>query len=469
MHARTRWLTIVLVAVVALAPGGALAKVKKKTVAKIWPSGAALALDAAGVPRLAFQSPDHRPFHAVRPDKKFVSEQVEDGRDAGWYAAIGVDSLGRAHMAYHAEQGFEQKLVYAFSDGGPWQTEDVDDGGYATSLALDADDQVHLLYTDGSGNLEYAQQEDVGWEFHALGFTANWFRTTSLALDADGNAHACYVRNTGFGVEAYYATNASGDWAETLLDGEGHLCSLALDGAGLPWVAVFAPDAVALHHHDGMAWSADTLVDFGLELPGFTIGPDGIALALDAADKPHLVATFFATSAGRGAEVQLFLAHDGEEWRAALLGTKDEGFDPVLAFGPDGVLHGIWRSGGEDQAKLSYLQATFPDLAGSWSGVALLPGGIAGTLTVANEGTDKSKSTPVALYRSADPVWDLGDLPIEAKLKVGSVKPGAARSVEIEVPTFAFASGDYLIAVIDPEKSLDDLDRSDNTVAAQIP
>lgn len=112
---------------------------------------------------------------------------------------------------------------------------------------------------------------------------------------------------------------------------------------------------------------------------------------------------------------------------------------------------------------------SFPDLAGSWSGVALLPGGVASTLTVANQGTDKSKSTPVALYRSADPVWDLGDLPIPAQLEVGSVKPGAARSVEIEVPTFAFASGDYLIAVIDPEKSLDDLDRSDNTLAAQIP
>jgi hypothetical protein len=253
MSSRTRWWVIGLVVLVGLAPAGALAKVKKKTAAKIWPGHSALALDAAGVPHLAYQSLGFRPFHAARPDQKFVSEQVEDVSDAG------------------------------------------------------------------------------------------------------------------------------------------------------------------------------------------------------------------------SAEVQVFLADDGEEWRAALLGTKDEGFDPVLKVGPDGVLHGIWRSGGEDKAKLSYFQATFPDLAGSWSGVALLPGGVAGTLTVANEGTDKSKSTRVALYRSADPVWDLGDLPIPAQLKLGSVKPGAARRVEIEVPTFAFASGDYLIAVIDPEKSLDDLDRSDNTVAAQIP
>jgi hypothetical protein len=456
--------------VVLLLPAAAAAKLTKKSVAKIWPSYSALALDANGVPHIAYQSPDHRPYHAARVGKKFVSELVDDASDAGWHPALGVDSQGHVHMAYHAERMLPthaQKLVYAFSDGGPWQIEEVDDGGEATSLALDSDDQAHLFYVGASSPLlRYAQQEDLGWEFHDTGLATNSSRTTDLALDADGNAHACYTDDT---IGADYASNAEGDWAETVLDVNAHLCSLALDADDRPQVATLGPDAVRLFRHDGMGFVEETVVDFTDVLPGYAIGPDGLALALAADGRAFLIVTIFVNDGAGGAELQVFIAHDGEEWLAAPLGNKDEGFDPVLAVAPDGTLHGIWRSLGEDSAKLSYFMATFPDLAGSWSGVAAAAGVVTGTLTVENQGSDKSKSAPVELYLSDDAVLGPGDSLLPGKVKVGSVAPGAERAVAVEAEVAGPVSGTYLIAVIDPDKDIEDLDRSDNTVATPIP
>jgi hypothetical protein len=118
---------------------------------------------------------------------------------------------------------------------------------------------------------------------------------------------------------------------------------------------------------------------------------------------------------------------------------------------------------------LAYFEASFPDLAGSWSGVVAAAGVVSGTLTVENQGMGKSKSAPISLYLSSDATLDPGDTRLPARLKVGGLAPGAERAVRVAVEVAGAVSGLYLIAVIDPEKSLDDLDRSDNTVAAQIP
>jgi hypothetical protein len=462
-------LAVTLVAV--LLPAAAAAKLTKKSVAKIWPSQVGFALDAAGVPHLAYSSPDHLPFHAVQVSKKFESTLVDARPDAGWDAAVGVDAMGGVHVAYHAERlpAHEQLLVYAYSDGGPWQVEDVAPGGYGTSLAVDGDDRAHLLYSDGSGNLSYAEQEDNGFEIHPLGFQANAFRPTSLALDADGHAHACWVNNTGLGVDAFYGTNAAGDWEQTLLDANGHLCSLALAADGTPIVATLGPEALRLFRQGGMGFDEEVIIDFDDALPGIGIGPDGVAVAVGEGGRAFLVATIYASQGGGGSELQLFFADDGEEWLFAVVGTKDEGFDPRLAIGPDGRLQGIWRSGGDDSAKLSYLTATFPDLAGSWGGVAASGGLLSGTLTVENEGSEKSKSAPIALYLSSDAVLDGGDTLLPGKFKAGGVAAGDLHEVAIEVEVMGSVSGLYLIAVLDPDKDLEDLDRSDNTVAALIP
>jgi hypothetical protein len=62
-----------------------------------------------------------------------------------------------------------------------------------------------------------------------------------------------------------------------------------------------------------------------------------------------------------------------------------------------------------------------------------------------------------------------GDSLLPGKVKVGSVAPGAERAVAVEAEVAGPVSGTYLIAVIDPDKDIEDLDRSDNTVATPIP
>ena len=118
---------------------------------------------------------------------------------------------------------------------------------------------------------------------------------------------------------------------------------------------------------------------------------------------------------------------------------------------------------------LAYFEASFPDLAGSWSGVVAAAGVVSGTLTVENQGTGKAKGVPITLYLSSDATLDPADTRLPAKLEVRGLAPGAERVVRVAVEAAGAVSGLYLIAVIDPNKNLDDLDRSDNTVAAQIP
>ena len=118
---------------------------------------------------------------------------------------------------------------------------------------------------------------------------------------------------------------------------------------------------------------------------------------------------------------------------------------------------------------LAYFEASSPDLAGSWSGVGVAAGVLRGTLRVENQGTGKAKGVPISLYLSSDAVLDPGDTRLPARLKLRGLAPGAERAVAVSVEAASARSGLYLIAVIDPDNELDDLDRSDNTVAARIP
>jgi hypothetical protein len=256
---------------------------------------------------------------------------------------------------------------------------------------------------------------------------------------------------------------------ETPLDADGALAALALDAAGRPRVAVLTPAQVVWFQHDGAAWSSEVAFDLAQALPFFRFEPDGIALALDAGDRPFLLVTFLATLATKGQEILLLLRHDGEAWRSALLAKKDAGFHPRLVAAPGGGLHGTWQLGAPNSPSLLHGVFTFPDLAGAWGGVGEAGGVVRGTLAVENRGTQRAQGVPVALYRSGDAVLDAGDVFLGPKPRLRSLAPGAASELSIEVELAGDPSGEYLIAVIDPERKLDDLDRRDNTLAAPIP
>ena len=115
-------------------------------------------------------------------------------------------------------------------------TETVDaEGGEYSSIALDSSDKVHISYI-GVGALRYATNASGSWVIEDL--DARGEEHTSIAVDSLDNVHISYGAYdpdewTGFGRNLKHATNASGSWVTTILDGdwcfEGISSSIALD------------------------------------------------------------------------------------------------------------------------------------------------------------------------------------------------------------------------------------------------
>jgi hypothetical protein len=129
--------------------------------------------------------------------------------------SLAVDHAGAAHVAFNGAPP-DYGLQYATNRGGAWTTTMLDTG-YANgvSLAVDAGDKVHIVYSS-AGALKYAQDLSGAWVSDVLQDTGSP-NHAGLALDAAGEAHISYVdgRNGG---ELRYLSNTSGSWRAIPVD-----------------------------------------------------------------------------------------------------------------------------------------------------------------------------------------------------------------------------------------------------------
>jgi hypothetical protein len=89
------------------------------------------------------------------------------------------------------------------------ETVDSEDAGYATSIAVDSWDKVHISYVgwDGTNSLlKYATNASGDWVIT----TVDVGSSSSIALDSSGKAHISYYDNTNSGLK--YATNRDGEY-----------------------------------------------------------------------------------------------------------------------------------------------------------------------------------------------------------------------------------------------------------------
>ncbi len=89
-------------------------------------------------------------------------------------------------------------------------------------------------------------------------------------------------------------------------------------------------------------------------------------------------------------------------------------------------------------------------------------------LEVRDDGPGNSKSARIALYLSSDTALDGGDVAVTLRKVAGPVAPGKSRRVKISFTRRGSLAGRYLVAVLDPQARLDDLDRPNDTIAGLL-
>lgn len=436
--------------------------VKPRNLAKANQGVCAVALAPDGLPHAAYQGADYHLYHAWLTGTKWQHEPIDNTSDCGWGNSIAVDAAGVVHATYGAFRGLgAQKLVYARRDADGWQITDLGVDGEQTRLCLDAAGNPHVLFISGM-TYAYARSDAKGWQIEDTGLPWSWC-SAGLAVDGAGAAHISYAVNYG---GCFYATNASGDWQVTpLVDGTVAHTSLALDPNGRPCVAVALPQTLRCFQFDGTVWQQTDLLDATM-LPGFVL--DGVALALGPGGRPRAL---LAGSVGGALEIALYAYDNGLAPAGILVDTKNAGFYPSLALGPDGVGHGTYCAGAQGRSTARYVRLALPDLTGAWAAAGLDAGTgtFTGTLRVRNPGPVKSPATGVSFFVSEDPLLDAGDVPLGPVLKLKSLKPGGTLDLPVRLTDARLTPGRHLIAVIDPTMVTGDPNAMDNVVPVQLP
>jgi hypothetical protein len=259
---------------------------------------AALALGPAGQPHVVYCEMVcngytcfcGQQYYAHRDDDGWRREKLWAGYS--WPSIVAVDASDRPHMVYTEVHGAMQTQThpfYAFYDGTSWITETLAETAKEFTLAFDVAGRLHMgCYDRQDGQVKHAVRESGGWQVEAVDGEVDFVSAISLALDAAGRPHLLYVESKDEGgTAARYAFRDGAGWHVVVLSMPGQFGlrgpAFAVGAAGYPHMAYHAAEGEALiyAHYNGAQWQIEVV-----ESPDALW--DDIALALDAAGRPHI-------------------------------------------------------------------------------------------------------------------------------------------------------------------------------------
>lgn len=268
---------------------------------------------------------------AVDLDWQIITVDAEGGSET----SLALDADGNVHIAYTYDDGSEgtflPDLKYANNTNGTWVTQTVDSAGsvgWGCSMALDAQGHAHISYwTYTTEDLKYATNKDGFWNITTVDSGAV-SQYTSIALDPQGFAHISYQSND----RLCYANNTGGSWTTQQVDStgfSGESSSIGIDSQGNAHISYYTviggsyvPGYLYYANNTGGSWSIQTLdSDEPLKIGEYH------CLSIDDDDNVHI-----AYSWKNSTEYNQALKYINNTFGTWTASVVDDSFDPTTNY-----------------------------------------------------------------------------------------------------------------------------------------
>jgi len=271
---------------------------------------------------------------------------------------LAADSDGWAHIVCTPYEAETSSVIYWTNRGGTWEdTLMAGDYSRLPAIALDPQDNVHLIYNDSANAMHYATHINGGWEDDVLAYPNWFFVAQDLAVDGNGAAHIAVV-DAVYGmvqnVTIYHFNNIGGIWKKkrvmhtTSYSAWITEISIATDSQAQPHIAYGNSDQMIYTTPVGGEWPLITVESL--------VSPQYPRLLIASGDKVYLG---YYQQAKYGSKV---VRKTGDDWPAVLdYSGGDTAFFVHLALDAAGHRHVCYF----DMAAREMRYAT--DAGGAWS------------------------------------------------------------------------------------------------------
>ncbi|MBN2261077.1 MAG: hypothetical protein JW702_11050 [Clostridiales bacterium] len=137
----------------------------------------------------------------------------------GFAGSIAFDSNNSPHVCYIVSSFLEQTtrtgLHYGVWNGTNWCTQTVDPNGSQGVIVVDSNDNPHILYYESPGNLKHAFWNGSNWIINFVDSSGWCGRYFDITMDSSGNPHIVYFQREK--LELTYGVWDGFDWVITVV------------------------------------------------------------------------------------------------------------------------------------------------------------------------------------------------------------------------------------------------------------
>lgn len=157
--------------------------------------------------------------HAYYNGSSWAFQKIDNytGLNTIWYPSIAIDSNDKLHVAYLCYD----KLRYAYFDGVSWSVENVDDCIAFVSIAVDSENNPHVVYRKTTTGLNYAYYNGTSWNTETIsGTTDDDAYDASIAVNSHNYPLITYLKYADASDRSLkYAYYDGAKWSVGIIEG----------------------------------------------------------------------------------------------------------------------------------------------------------------------------------------------------------------------------------------------------------